>query len=135
MKTITTEKTTLRYPCLITRTIASFVDLLIAGIAGLALWELNRLLAIPPVVNYVSVVFIIMYQPVCTSLGATLGQYLMNIRIRQVNNMHKTINMLRSVFRFFLKLVLSLASMVPLQTREDNRSLHDIASGSIVINV
>ncbi|MGB5927032.1 MAG: RDD family protein [Cyclobacteriaceae bacterium] len=134
MKTIPVQSKTFEYPCLVTRTIASFIDLFIMGLALLVLWEVNSLYPIRGSIQFVLIILVISYEPLATAAGTTLGQYLMKIKVRRHNDQQKTIGIPHSYLRFIMKLGLNLISFVPMQTRKDRRALHDTITRSIVVN-
>lgn len=74
------------------------------------------------------------YEPVCISLGCTIGNKITGIRVRKFGEEKKRINIFRSYFRFIIKLFLGIISFFTVTSNAHKRALHDIASGSIMIN-
>jgi uncharacterized RDD family membrane protein YckC len=73
------------------------------------------------------------YEPVCTTLGATLGNYLMKIRVRQENARGKKINLPQAFVRFIFKFVLGWLSFLTIHFNEERRAIHDMIAGSVML--
>lgn len=73
------------------------------------------------------------YEPVCIALGCTVGNYLVGIRVRRINDETKNINLLNSYFRFIVKITLGLFSFFTVTSSQMKRAIHDKASESIMI--
>ena len=46
---------------------------------------------------------LVMYEPLCTTFGATLGNYKMGIRVRKNSDQSKRINIFQALIRYFFK--------------------------------
>ena len=75
----------------------------------------------------------VLYEPLFISLGSTLGQSLMEIRVRSFSNPEKRINIFQAFLRFFVKIFLGWASFITVTFNVNRRAIHDLASGSIMI--
>jgi len=64
------------------------------------------------------------YEPVAMTIGCTLGNYLMKIRVRKHSNTGKKI---------IVKLFLGWVSFITVSFTEEKRAIHDFASGTIVL--
>jgi uncharacterized RDD family membrane protein YckC len=73
------------------------------------------------------------YEPVLTAVACTPGQYAMNFRVRRIVDGSKP-GILRTVTRFIVKLVLGIISILFVPQQRQRRALHDLASGTIVLN-
>lgn len=73
------------------------------------------------------------YEPVCTSLGFTIGNYLKGIRVRRNSDPAKKINIFQAFFRYLLKITLGWISFLTIHTNPQKRAIHDLAVGSVVI--
>lgn len=73
------------------------------------------------------------YEPVCTSLGCTLGQYLMGIRVRRYEDETRRLNIFRSIIRFLAKSLLGVISFVIIHFNNESRAIHDLIAGSVMI--
>ncbi len=78
---------------------------------------------------------LVLYEPICISLGATYGNIKMNIRVRRSSNESKKLNIFRSLLRFTIKLLLGWLSYVSIFKNPRKRALHDLISGATVIEV
>jgi cytochrome bd-type quinol oxidase subunit 2 len=75
------------------------------------------------------------YEPLCTTLGCTLGNYIKGIRVRQSHNPYKRINIVQAFIRYFLKLTLGWISFLAIHSNKERRALHDLAAYSVMIKV
>lgn len=69
------------------------------------------------------------------AFGATIGNDKMKIRVRSVANPEKRINLFLAIIRFIFKILLGWLSFITFFTSSRNRAIHDIVSGSVVIQV
>ena len=72
------------------------------------------------------------YEPLFTSKLCTLGQKVLGIRIRRVDN-YQRICFLTALLRVIIKGLLGFISLFSIIFSKDRRAIHDFASGSIVI--
>lgn len=77
----------------------------------------------------------LLYEPVCIAYGYTLGNYIMKIRVRKVTDMTKKISLPQSFLRLIVKSALGWLSFVSIHFNENKRAIHDLASGSVMIEV
>jgi uncharacterized RDD family membrane protein YckC len=75
------------------------------------------------------------YEPLCTTFGATLGNYLTGIRVRKNTDSTKRINIVQAFIRYPFKLALSWVSFLTVSTNAKRRAIHDIVSGSVMIKL
>jgi len=75
------------------------------------------------------------YEPLATTLGFTLGNYIAGIRVRNFKNMNMKIDFFRSFIRFIIKVVLGWLSLITIFSNKERRALHDLVSGSVIIKV
>jgi len=83
-----------------------------------------------------AVIFVILfglYEPIAMTMGCTLGNYLMKIRVKKSNDTSKKINLLQAVIRVIIKFLLGWVSFVTIGTNRERRAIHDFASGSVMI--
>jgi uncharacterized RDD family membrane protein YckC len=74
-----------------------------------------------------------LYEPVGVAMGATIGNYIKGIRVRQFADSTKKINILNSFLRYLVKLALGFISFITIHTNTDRRAIHDIAAGCIMV--
>lgn len=121
---------------LLDRTKASMIDTLILIVVTFMIAEiLSNFENVPTWIRVTLFIPIVMYEPVCITLGATLGNLIMNIRIRRSSDDSKKLNILRSLIRFFLKLIFGWISYVTVFKNPRKRELHDLISGASVSEV
>jgi len=127
------------YPSLAKRIQSIFIDsLLIIVLMFLSGWILDKM---NPEQNegdeWIRIVLFIalwgVYEPLSMTLGCTLGNYLMKIRVRKHNNAGKKINLLQAYARFIIKFFLGWLSFITISFNPERRAIHDFASGSIVV--
>lgn len=75
------------------------------------------------------------YEPICMAFGATLGNYVKGIRVRQNSNPTKRINIFQAIIRFIVKFLLGWVSFLTINNNPKRRAMHDIASGSVMIKL
>jgi uncharacterized RDD family membrane protein YckC len=87
--------------------------------------------------NWVRIVLFIgiwvAYEPVATSLGCTIGNYVKNIRVRQNTNLSKRINILQALIRYVVKITLGLPSFLTIHLNKERRAIHDLIVGSVMV--
>lgn len=47
----------------------------------------------------------LLYEPICSTFGATLGNYFLDIRVRKNSNSGKQINLIQAFIRYFFKML------------------------------
>ncbi|PKB17300.1 RDD family protein [Flavobacterium sp. 5] len=121
---------------LLDRTKSSTIDtLLLIGVAFLIAGILNYFENVPTWVRALSFISLIMYEPICITFGATLGNHIMNIRIRRSSNDSKKLNIVRSFFRFISKFIFGWFSYVTIFKNPRKRAIHDLITGATTIQV
>lgn len=123
------------YPTLGDRVQSTFIDtLVIVGCMFLFAAMLDRYEDVPDWVRatlFLGIWFV--YEPLCTSLGCSLGQYLKGIRVRESDNISKRINIFQALFRYLIKMLLGWISFLTIGSNREQRAIHDIAVGSVVV--
>lgn len=74
------------------------------------------------------------YEPLFTSLAATIGQRVMRFRVRRQIDHTRNISIAAAYLRFSIKLLLGIVSFFTMGFDAEQRALHDMAAGSVVIN-
>ncbi|HKB45031.1 MAG TPA: RDD family protein [Chitinophagaceae bacterium] len=75
----------------------------------------------------------VVYEPLCTTLGFTLGNLIKGIRVRQHSNTVKRINIFQALLRYILKVALGWLSFLTIHSNPQRRAIHDLAAGSVMI--
>jgi uncharacterized RDD family membrane protein YckC len=73
------------------------------------------------------------YEPLCTTLGFTIGNYIKGIRVRQYSNTKKRINFFQALLRYIIKILLGWISFLTIHMTTEKRAIHDMAAGSVMI--
>jgi hypothetical protein len=79
--------------------------------------------------------FVFLYEPILTVYSATIGQQLMGIRVRNINNPEKRINLLQAYIRLIVKWMLGWMSFITINFNDHHRAIHDMAGSSVVIKL
>jgi uncharacterized RDD family membrane protein YckC len=79
------------------------------------------------------VIVIILYEPILVTLGCTIGQLFMNIRVRDFRNPERKLSFYLVFLRFIIKIILGWLSFLTVTFNINRRAIHDLASGSIMI--
>ena len=77
----------------------------------------------------------LIYEPLSTTLGCTLGNYLKGIRVRKDTDSTKRINFLQAIIRYPIKMVLGWISFLTINNNPKRRAIHDLLSGSVMIKL
>lgn len=77
----------------------------------------------------------IVYEPLCMTLGATLGNYLKGIRVRNNLDTTKRISLLQAIIRYPVKVLLGWISFLTINSNQKRRAIHDLVSGSVMIKL
>jgi uncharacterized RDD family membrane protein YckC len=76
----------------------------------------------------------LIYEPVLTSYGCTLGQKITGIRVRKLATLQR-ISIPAAYLRILFKVFLGFLSLLTIPCTRDRRAIHDFISGSVVIRV
>ncbi|MGG9971514.1 RDD family protein [Ferruginibacter sp. SUN002] len=77
----------------------------------------------------------IAYEPLCMTLGSTLGNYLKGIRDRKHSDSTKRINIFQAIIRYPIKVLLGWVSFLTINSNPKRRAIHDLVSGSVMIKL
>ncbi|HTJ51939.1 MAG TPA: RDD family protein [Cyclobacteriaceae bacterium] len=75
------------------------------------------------------------YEPLFTCYSATIGQRIMGIRVRRIDNPNERINIFHAYIRLLVKLTLGWLSFLTINFNPHHRAIHDIAGSSVVVKV
>ncbi|GAB4093791.1 RDD family protein [Flaviaesturariibacter terrae] len=73
------------------------------------------------------------YEPLCTTLGFTVGNLVKGIRVRRASDPSKRINFFAALLRYVLKMCLGWISFLTMHSNRERRAIHDLAAGSVMI--
>lgn len=127
------------YPELKTRVQSTFIDVILMSVLMFAAaWILDKAgigdeegNGTAKAIIFISIWGI--YEPLSTTFGATLGNYLMKIRVRKMNASGKKINLFQAFIRFAFKFSLGWLSFVTIHFNAQRRAIHDIVADSVML--
>ena len=126
------------FPSLVSRIKALFVDFifLLVIFAGTSLL-INAIGGVPDFIKGSIAIFMLcLYDPLLTSvLGGTLGHKAMGLGVRRYNDPERKISFGHAIVRFIVKGFLGWISFLTVTSNKRKRAIHDIASGSMMLNV
>jgi uncharacterized RDD family membrane protein YckC len=127
--------TEVEFPTLLDRMQSSFIDTMVIMMAMFAVaLVLKGFEEIPDWVRITLFLAIwLVYEPLSTCMGATLGHYLKGIRVRSNDDYHVKINFLQAVVRYLIKITFGWISFLFIHSNDSRRALHDLAAGSVMI--
>ena len=126
-----------KYPQLTDRVQATFIDTILIVImmfvfAGI----LDKFENVPDWVRISLFVSLFMiYEPLCMTLGFTLGNYIKGIRVKKYADSTKRINILQAFIRYPIKVLLGWISFLTINSNAKRRAIHDLVSGSVMIKL
>ncbi len=122
-------------PTIKTRYISTLLDFMLIILATFGIAALfDRFEYVPDYIRGIIFGFLILlYEPIFISFGCTLGQLIMNIRVRRIKDPERKILFHGAFFRFLTKGLLGWISLISISFNQNKRAIHDFASGSIVI--
>ncbi|HLP13980.1 MAG TPA: RDD family protein [Flavobacteriales bacterium] len=125
-----------KHPSLVVRYQAVFADVLVIiclmFLSGYILEQFDN----PPDWIRIVLFFAIwgVYEPVCISLGGTIGNLIMKTRVRKHNNEGQKPGIGQAIIRYVLKLLLGWISFLTMSSNDERRAIHDLVSGTVVVN-
>jgi uncharacterized RDD family membrane protein YckC len=124
-----------RYPLLGERVQSSFIDVVLMIILMFIISSiLENYENVPDWVRISLFVAVwLVYDPLCTSLGCTLGNYIKGLRVRQHYDVTRRINIFQAVIRYVIKISLGWISFLTINSNYEKRAIHDFVAGSVVI--
>jgi hypothetical protein len=94
---------------------------------------LDKFENVPDYIRYVLIAVVILYEPILTTISCTLGQLLMDIRVRKFKDPEKKVLFHEAIIRLLPKLILGWISFLLIIFSVNKRAIHDYVSGTIVI--
>ena len=126
-----------QYPYLSARVQSSFIDALVIIVLMFVFSAVLDKFEDPPDWIRIAMFFGIwaVYEPLCTTLGATIGNMVKGIRVRRRNDPSKRINFFQAFIRYIFKMLLGWVSFLTIHSNTERRAIHDIIAGSVVVNL
>jgi uncharacterized RDD family membrane protein YckC len=122
------------FPSILDRFKSTTIDtLLIIAFMYFSAELLNSFENVPNYIRMFVFAGILLYEPICTAWGATIGNDKMEIRVRSNADHSKKINFLQALVRFIFKFTLGWLSFVTVFSSAKSRTIHDYVSGSVMI--
>jgi uncharacterized RDD family membrane protein YckC len=125
------------YPPLSDRIQSTFIDtVLIVVLMFVFAGLLDKFNNVPDWVRVVMFVgLFVAYEPLCMTLGSTLGNYIKKIRVRKNADTTKRINILQAIIRYPIKVLLGWISFLTINSNPKRRAIHDLVSGSVMVKL
>ncbi|MBE0676394.1 MAG: RDD family protein [Bacteroidales bacterium] len=122
-------------PSIKTRYFSTLIDICVIFLIALGISQLFEAIALVSgfVRGTLFVVVFILYEPILVSLGSTVGQYFLGLRVRRFNNPEKKVLFPILIIRVLVKYILGWLSFITVTFNTNRRAIHDFVSGSIVI--
>jgi uncharacterized RDD family membrane protein YckC len=126
-----------KYPELLDRIQSTFIDaILLIVLMVIFASMLDRLQIESGVLRGILFVLLfIAYEPLCMTMGCTLGNYMKGIRVRKYSNSSQKINFFQAIIRYPVKALLGWISFITIHSNPEKRAIHDIVSGSVMIKL
>jgi uncharacterized RDD family membrane protein YckC len=74
-----------------------------------------------------------LYEPIAMTLGGTIGNYIIGIKVRKYSDSDKNINIIQAFGRFIIKMVLGWISFISIGFNKEKRAIHDLATGTLML--
>ena len=125
-----------RYPLLVKRYQSVLIDFILwCSLMIVSMILLDESEARQTVMVSLCVFFALVYEPVLITYSATLGQYVIGIRVRNARNPNERINIFQAYMRIIVKCLLGWISFVTINFNPRHRAIHDLAGSSVVIRL
>ena len=126
-----------KYPQLTDRIQSTFIDTILIVVLMFAFASiLEKFDNVPDWVRMVMFAgLFIAYEPLCMTLGCTLGNYIKGIRVRKNSDSSKRINIFQAIIRYPVKILLGWISFLTISSNPKRRAIHDLVSGSVMIKL
>lgn len=125
-----------RYPLLVKRYQSVFIDAFVLfAIMIIVMVLIGESESRQIVMVSLGALFLLAYEPLLSTYYATLGQYIIGIRVRNASNPDKRINIFQAYARIVVKWLLGWVSFVTINFNPAHRAIHDFAGKSVVISV
>jgi uncharacterized RDD family membrane protein YckC len=126
-----------KYPQLTDRIQSTFIDTILIIILMFVFSNiLERYEDVPDWVRIaLFALLFLVYEPLCMTMGCTLGNYVKNIRVRKFSDTTKRINIIQALLRYPVKVALGWVSFLTINSNPKRRAIHDLVSGSVMIKL
>lgn len=125
------------YPPLSDRIQSTFIDMILIVLLMFAIAGILDSIHEPP--DWIRIALFIgiwlVYEPLATALGCTLGNYMKGIRVKQATDSNRRISFVQALVRYVVKIALGWVSFLTIHGSPKRRATHDMASGSVMIKL
>lgn len=122
----------MQYPNVLRRYLATMIDLFVLWCILYWIAQTPSLTAGGNAIYWLLGISVALYEPLLTAYACTPGQALMRIRVRTLDGSRR-IRLDQAFARLIVKYLLGMISFLTVPARADRRAIHDLSSGSIVI--
>jgi uncharacterized RDD family membrane protein YckC len=122
----------MKYPNVLRRYLATVLDLFALWCIFYAISQAPALTERGALAYWILAISLLVYEPLLTTYACTLGQAVMRIRVRTVGTLTR-IGLDQAFARIIVKYLLGIISLLTVPARQDRRAIHDLSSGTIVI--
>jgi uncharacterized RDD family membrane protein YckC len=122
----------MKYPNVLRRYLATVIDLFALWCIVYGFSRLPNVAESGALVYWALGLSLLLYEPILTTYACTLGQALMRIRVRSPGGLRR-IRLHQALGRMVVKYMLGIISFLTVPARKDRRAIHDLSSGTIVI--
>lgn len=130
------EAASYRYPTIVRRYFSTVIDFCLAfgcvGAVGLLQLAEERVVLGR---TMVLVAYFGLYEPLLTSRGCTVGQWLLRLRVRRSGAPDESITIGKAYLRYFVKCFFGTISFVTIPFTRRQRAIHDFAADSMMVRV
>ncbi len=122
----------MKYPNVLRRYLATLLDLFALWCIIYAISRMPSITERGTLAYWILGISLLFYEPLLTRYACTPGQAVMRIRVRTVDGM-KRLGLDQAFGRMIVKYLLGIISFLTVPARKDRRAIHDLSSGTIVI--
>ncbi|MBO9203951.1 MULTISPECIES: RDD family protein [Niastella] len=125
------------YPLLKDRIQSTFIDfiflIVLLGIGSAIMDKFENVPDWVPMTLFIGL--FIVYEPLFTTLGCTMGNKIKGIRVRKHSDTNRKINFVDALIRYAIKCMLGWLSFVTIGSNPKRRAIHDLVVGSVMVKV
>ena len=122
----------MKYPNVLRRYLSTMLDMFVLWCIFYAIAQTPALTERGALAYWVLGISLLLYEPLLTTYACTLGQAVTRIRVRTPDGLRR-IGLDQAFGRMIVKYLLGIISFLTVPARKDRRAIHDLSSGTIVI--
>jgi len=122
-------------PTIKTRYISTFIDFILILLMSLGISMIfEKIGEVSGLIKGLTFILVfVLYEPILISFGCTVGQLITNIRVRNMSNPEKRVQIYSAIPRFIIKAILGWISFISITLNVNRRAIHDFMTNTIVI--